>query len=248
VLISRVFFLGSMLAFASCGGDVTTSESGEVTAPVPETGTATLTEPIEAACEPLPMETQNVTLAPQETSLWCWAASGEMIAESIVGSDVKQCDAATWALNDPDVNCCDKPTPSDCVQKGWPDEIFTRSGLTWKKTVDEALDVATVKSQISNQSGCGNRPFAFSWHYIDRIGGHMMVARSFKSYEIPAIKTDDEITPARTFVQIEVNDPLPSTQDPPPHGSVGWMTYDYFVSASNRHTHWNDYYDIRRTE
>src|SRR5215208_2563397 len=44
-------------------------------------------------CRPEVMATQAVTLRPQETSMWCWAASGEM-AMDFLGTDVSQCDQA----------------------------------------------------------------------------------------------------------------------------------------------------------
>ena len=46
-----------------------------------------------AECAPVPATSLAVTLRPQETGMWCWAASGEMVMEYL-GRAVSQCTQA----------------------------------------------------------------------------------------------------------------------------------------------------------
>ena len=71
-----------------------------------------------ASCDP-PVTTElQVTLRPQKTGMWCWAASGQMVMEYL-GKPVEQCIQANNRLNRSD--CCKSPTPDECVMGGWPD-------------------------------------------------------------------------------------------------------------------------------
>ena len=157
----------------------------------------------------------NVTLRPQETSLWCWAASGEMVME-FLGKSVSQCDEANKRFGY--TNCCNSPTPSACVNGGWPE--FDKYGFTFKTTSNAALNWSEVKNQIY----CKSKPFAFTWHWPGG-GGHMMVAFGYVTIG--------------TAKYVAVNDP-----GPPNIGDQYMITYDYYVSSTGDHTHWNDYYDV----
>src|SRR5678815_5331156 len=55
------------------------------------------------ACTPEPIATVSVSLRGQETSVWCWAASGEMCMD-FLGTDVSQCDEANKRFGRTD--CC----------------------------------------------------------------------------------------------------------------------------------------------
>src|SRR5262245_62037888 len=60
----------------------------------------------------------DVPLTAQETSMWCWAASGKM-AMDYLGASTTQCDQANQWLGRSD--CCDTvPPPTECVRGGWP--------------------------------------------------------------------------------------------------------------------------------
>jgi hypothetical protein len=183
---------------------------------------------LSSCCTPLESESLPVTLRAQETSMWCWAASGEMTAEYIAGGDVQQCAEANRRFGRTD--CCNSPTPTACVDGGWPDGLFTAAGLTWDRTTDSALSLATLKREISQRSSCRKKPFAFTWHW-KTSGGHMMVARGFRTLVLPGL-------PVR-FDMVESNNPWP-----PNVGTHEWITYSNYVSGSD-HTHWNDYYNIR---
>jgi len=107
-------------------------------------------------------------LAPQQTSMWCWAASGQMVMNAL-GGMVSQCEQANQRFGRTD--CCDSPTPSACVTGGWPE--FAKYGFTYD--TGGALSWTSLKAQID----VNKTPFAFSWHW-DGGGGHMMVVTGYK--------------------------------------------------------------------
>lgn len=169
-------------------------------------------------CQPPTAAHLAVTLRPQQTSMWCWAASGEMVMEYL-GHDVAQCVEANnrFGLN----NCCNTPTPNQCVIGGWPE--FEKYGFTYQRTSGVALSWDELRKEI----GCNGRPVAFSWGWPGG-GGHMMVVIGYK--------TVDGVN------YVEVNDPWA-----PNVGSHYFITYDYYVSSPNHHTHWDDFYAIQYT-
>src|SRR6476659_5029294 len=69
------------------------------------------------ACTPTESESLAVPLHAQQTSMWCWAASGQMVM-NFLGGSVVQCDEANKEFSR--IDCCNNPTPGACVQGGWP--------------------------------------------------------------------------------------------------------------------------------
>jgi hypothetical protein len=165
------------------------------------------------SCTPPDNWSDTVTLYPQLTTDWCWAASGQMILD-FFKKHVSQCRQANeqFGLN----NCCSNNTPGDCIKGGWPH--FETYGLKPTLTCNQALSWDEVKTQIY----CKQQPFAFSWRWPTG-GGHMMVAIGYK--------TDG----ANRLVC--VNNPLPEGT-----GDYYCHSYEEYVSTTNHHTHWNDYY------
>ena len=160
---------------------------------------------------PANQESLPVTLIPQHTPMWCWAASAEM-SMTYLGHGVSQCLQANYRLGRTD--CCGSPTPNACVQGGWPQfEHWNFSA----STVNGALTFDQLQVEID----CC-RPIAFSWGWSGG-GGHMMVARGY----------------TRNVQMVQVNDPWP-----PNTGDIYFITYAYYVSAANHHSHWTDYYSI----
>ena len=96
-----------------------------------------------------------VALNPQQTSMWCWAASGQMVMGAL-GTTVTQCDEANRRFGRTD--CCNNPTPAACINGGWPE--FDKYGYTFSVTADAPLTWDQVKKHIY----CRKQPFAFSWH------------------------------------------------------------------------------------
>ena len=176
-------------------------------------------------CTPLATETRTVTLHPQETSMWCWAASGQMVMHYL-GNNVSQCDQANHRFgvtNCPCNQCTSPVTSPPCVFGGWPD--FDHYGFSSTRTSDTALTWDQVRKEISAQSSCGNRPFAFTWHWPGG-GGHVMVANGFST--------------ADGTRMVYGLDPWA-----PCNGDTMVMTYDYYVASAGHHTHWDDFYAVR---
>ena len=171
-------------------------------------------------CRPPVQESLGVTLHPQETGMWCWAASGQMVMDYL-GNNVAQCTQANNRFGRKD--CCNSPTPSACVKGGWPE--FGKYGFTFATTSNAALPWTTLKREIANSVRCGRRPFAFSWHW-PKGGGHMMVAIGYRSVD--------------GVGYVEMNDPWR-----PNVGDHRFITYDYYVESAGHHTHWDDYYRVR---
>jgi hypothetical protein len=159
---------------------------------------------------------QPVALRPQETSMWCWAASGEMCME-FLGASVDQCDEANKRFGRSD--CCNNPVPAGCVNGGWPE--FDKYGFTASMTTNAPLSWEDLKKQIY----CQKKPIAFSWHW-NGGGGHMMVITGYAVIN--------------NVNWVFVNNPWP-----PASGVQETITYDEYVSGSD-HTHWNDYYNITK--
>lgn len=134
-----------------------------------------------------------------------------------LGTNVTQCDEANKRFGFS--NCCNTPTPGQCVQGGWPE--FNKYGFTFKTTSNAPLSWVQVKDQIF----CKKKPFAFSWHW-NGGGGHMMVLKSYY------------LSPNQQMVTI--NDPWP-----PNVGDLKVMTYQAYVAGPG-YTHWNDYYDVTK--
>ncbi|HEX6086208.1 MAG TPA: C39 family peptidase [Thermoanaerobaculia bacterium] len=174
-----------------------------------------------ACCTPNALiATQPVPITGQQTSMWCWAASGEMTMD-FLGASVTQCDEANQRFGRND--CCNTPTPAACVVGGWPE--YQKYGFTADVTSDTPLTWAQVKKEID----CRNRPFAFSWHWVPGGGGHMMVVSGYLQMN------------GQNYVVI--NDPSPWAVSG--GGSQRISLYSAYVSGPG-YTHWNDYYNIRR--
>lgn len=171
-------------------------------------------------CFPKSSESLAVTLHPQETDMWCWAASGQMVMHYL-GNNVSQCTQANNRFGRTD--CCHSPTPNACANGGWPE--FSKYGFAFEKTADAPLTWNQIKEEISTEPWCGKRPFCFTWHWAGG-GGHMMVAIGYTTIE--------------GVNHVEVNDP-----GPPNLGGHYFLPYSAYVSGSG-YTHWDDYYHIHR--
>ena len=174
-------------------------------------------------CNPANIGSQPVTLDAQQTSMWCWAASGKMTMDFLhTASNVQECDEANKRFGRSD--CCNATVPDECVNGGWPE--YEKYDFTASQTSDSPLSFADLKSQLY----CAKKPVAFSWHW-NGGGGHMMVATGYVS-----ISGVDYVA---------VNNPLPVNASVSGGGTEEIYTYDNYVGGSGyNHTHWNDYYNI----
>jgi len=167
-------------------------------------------------CTPAVIGSQPVTLRPQETGMWCWAASGEMIMD-FLGTDVSQCDEANKRFGRTD--CCNSPVPAACVNGGWPE--FDKYGFGFSTTSNAALTWDQVRDQIY----CKRKPWAITWAWTGG-GGHMMVGIGYTTID------------GTNWVAI--NDPWA-----PNVGDQYMRTYDQYVSGPG-YTHWDDYFDVTK--
>jgi hypothetical protein len=172
-------------------------------------------------CQPKESESLDVTLRPQQTNMWCWAASGQMVMEYL-GHNIAQCTQANNRFGRTD--CCNTPVPGGCVNGGWPE--FGKYGFESKNTTNAALSWNDLRKQISDSRYCKGRPFCFTWRW-NGGGGHMMVAIGYKTVE--------------GVNYVEMLDPWA-----PNVGNHSFITYDAYVSGST-YTHWDDYYDVTYT-
>jgi len=176
------------------------------------------------SCTPPTAYALNVPLRAQETDVWCWAASEQMVME-FLGTPAPQCEQADKYLSVS--NCCKKPIPGECVTTGWP--VFSLYNFAYDETNNTALTFDQLKEQIF----CKKKPVAYSWHWYGG-GGHVMVARGYY--------TADGVN------YLNINDPWP----PPgydsslPNGGEQYdITYSNFVKGSN-HYHWDDFYNVTK--
>lgn len=186
----------------------------------------------------------------QNTSSWCWAASGQITMNTIEdGSVPSQCDAVTKLVNgeddeDGEIDCCASATPDEClVTSDRPP--FAEYGFSFKKTSGNlslaSEDRSLSWSQIKREIYCKKKPFAFSWRWSisDFDSGHMMVAVGYQEED------------GERFVHFF--DPWP-----PKKGDVGKanrlkvVTYEEYIEdldqieAETDHIHGQSFYDISR--
>lgn len=180
---------------------------------------------VAGCCKPGVIGSLPVDLRHQETSMWCWAASGEMVMDYL-GTNVTQCDEANKRFGRTDCpcdQCGDNPlTNPPCVIGGWPE--FDKYGFSFKRTSDTALSWSSLTKELSPNKYCGKTPVAYSWHW-DGGGGHMMVAYGFVSVG------------GTNYVAI--HDPWA-----PCIGDTRVLTYDAWVDGAG-YSHWDDFYQIR---
>lgn len=190
--------------------------------PTPSTPTPTPTPP----CVGYPAEySLAVPLLPQQTDMWCWAASGEMCM-NFLGHDVPQCVQANnefGLANCCQINLCPNPDSGvPCASGGWPE--FGRYGFSFLENPIQ-LDFA----QLVQQTYCKQKPVAFTWWWTGG-GGHMMVVVGY------------EIAPDGTQ-WVQINDPWA-----PCVGNQTLITYDDYVGSTDLgHTHGPDFYDLTYT-
>lgn len=167
-----------------------------------------------AAGTPAPSVRLNVTMRPQETQMWCWAASAQMVME-FLGKTVRQCDQANRRLGIS--SCCQNPYTNACVQGGWPE--FHKYGFAFKKTSSAPLSWSQLQSELSTEK----KPFDITWAWNDG-GGHMMVANGY-----------DTINNGRW---VHILDPWP-----PLFGDSRTISYEEYVEGA-KYSHWDDYYAV----
>lgn len=174
-------------------------------------------------CNPPLISSLPVTLHPQETDMWCWAASGQMVMD-FLGNNVSQCTQANNRFGVTNCPCqqCTSPIPNPpCVNGGWPE--FEKYGFTYQRTSNTALTWSQLREELAQT--CNKRPVAFSWHW-DGGGGHMMVVNGYVT--------------AGGVNYVSILDPWS-----PCAGDTRIIPYDEYVMGAG-YTHWDDFYQIVR--
>lgn len=197
-------------------------------------GTALLISALLATgCTKAKIKALPVALQWQETSEWCWAASGQMIMNYRGPVNVPQCYEANQLFSRTD--CCTSPTPNACINPGWPQFAlwhFNSNATAW----GTPLTWAQVQAQIN-----GDKPFMFSWAW-NGGGAHAMVANGYRDITFLGINTH----------WVVVNNPWPpegrfvaGNASGPFGGDLEIITYAEFVGgAGYNHTHGADVYDV----
>lgn len=195
---------------------------------------APLSRSYAATCEPGEQSSLPVTLYPQETAMWCWAASSQMVM-AYLGHNQSQCAQANNLLGRKDCPCTlcaggayqatQHPVPH-CVQGGWPE--LHEYGFSYERTCNTALSWDELRQQLSTAENCRRTPVLFSWRYKGG-GGHMMVAKGYltldgKNY----VSILDPYTPGLCM------------------GEERLILYEDYVGGSE-YRHWHDFYNITYT-
>lgn len=166
--------------------------------------------------DPSIMNPLPVSLHPQQTGKWCWAASGQMVM-SYLGVHIAQCEQANRYFARTD--CCDARRPTDCVAGGIHD--FDGYGFSYD-TINGALSWTAIKEQIDTR----RTPFTFGWQWTGG-GGHRLVATGY------------QVISGQNWVHIY--DPsLPN------EGTEEDLLYDDFVSGDTYTHGWDYYNIARK--
>jgi hypothetical protein len=125
-----------------------------------------------AACCPMGgLGTKYVRLRPQETANWCWAATTQMVTETL-GEFIEQCEEANLRFNRND--CCTSGCPKNpsCNMPGW--TMFTEYGYTFDNS-GTPLSWQQITSQICQTK----KPMAYAYGPQSGGVGHIVVIYGF---------------------------------------------------------------------
>lgn len=176
-----------------------------------------------------------VIMCPQEKSLWCWAACGQMVMEYLrpeirQKKSALQCQQATNRGCGHD--CCDHPNAPRCNETDWPD--FRWYGFSCRTTISRPLLFRQIMEEIDQ-----NRPICFTQKRLSQTMPtmHMVVV---KGYSIVADKEGKE--PDEEWILI--HDPAPIGKGTPNL----WIRYEDYCEQQDgdpAYAHGDDFYEIR---
>jgi hypothetical protein len=186
-----------------------------------------------AACDPPASFQLPFTPYAQQTSDWCWAASGQTTMNSIRPNSVgKQCEAVSRvvrARGGGEVDCCKPTTPLKCrIASDVPPYAEYKFDFSVEPE-DRVLSFEEIKRQIY----CQKKPFAFSWLWKPRyFSGHMMVVVGYKEQG------------GEKFVRFFNPSPSDPSEGPVTRrGRLKFLTYDEYLEDS-KHLHAQAFYNI----
>lgn len=193
-------------------------------------------------CAPNGPVTRDVKNEQQETSDWCWAATGKVVMrfhnEQFNKKTHDQCKIVSNSIN-PNldrVTCCPSEvasSKSECLGGGWPSTVFTRYGFDYE-VVTEALDWESLTNEI-----CGTGPFLYVINFQGG-GSHALVATGYTT----ANDTRGTDPSQRKNNLVLVYDPIYA---PTEKKSLDYMTHQEFVGDADDpygFTHDRDYAQI----
>jgi hypothetical protein len=159
---------------------------------------------------------QLVTLKPQETNNWCWAATTQMITE-FLGHGRTQCDLANQRFGRMD--CCTGTCPKNaaCNMPGW--TMFAECDF---KT--DATAAPLSWDNIKNQIFCVKKPMSYAYGPKSGGVGHVVVVSGY--FSVGGIN------------YVTLTDPWS-----PCHGAIRFISYDEY-SNSGTTNHWETNYNI----
>jgi hypothetical protein len=184
---------------------------------------------------------------------WCWAASSQMIMESLGERprNACQCRQAEQVLGV--TGCCLTPSsctpvddlPARCDRPRWPafvekperygfDYITTCDALPGRQN-DEGCDAKPLGWAALTAELCAGRPVIASLRSRGSSRGHMIVVKGFST---------------RPYRRVLVVDPMrlcPPGRDCEGELDEGfWLSYEEYVAGWNGMVHWVDFYGIRK--
>ena len=171
----------------------------------------------QGCCTPDPVGgTVAVTLRPQETNNWCWAATTQMICEYF-GHATSQCALANQRFGRTD--CCEGDCPKNpaCNMPGW--TMFASCGL-----INEATSAPLSWMDLKCEIDCDSTPMSYAYGPKSGGVGHVLVISGYA--RIAGVN------------YVRLTDPWG-----PCNGSTRWITYDEY-SNSGSTDHWQTSYNF----
>ncbi len=173
-------------------------------------------------CKPEVIGNVPNVLRPQETSLWCWAATTQMLAQHF-NISVTQCDLANHRFGK--TNCCTPknqgsscPKTDDCKKAGWLELDY--AGVKFDESAT-ALSFDDLKRQIF----CSKKPMGYA--YGGTGIGHVLVIKGY-------------VTVGGTNYLV-LNDPWS-----PCVGAERLITYEEYKDPAGDVTHWSTFFNIEK--
>jgi hypothetical protein len=197
--------------------------------------------------------TLSLRYAPQASTNWCWAASGEMTMEWLGDEPnrVCQCRQAEEVLGV--VGCCATPgscvpaadAPARCDAPRWPAFVERPDayGYDYKTTCDalvgrlddDACDRRPIGWFELTAELCAGRPVLAALRSPGSPRGHLIVVKGFSTHGGRRVLVVDpkRLCPLDRECEGELDEGL-------------WIPYDDYVSGWDGLVHWVDFFAIRR--
>ena len=175
---------------------------------------------LQACCSilpPPPAKQLNLTLRPQETNNWCWAATTQMVTEYL-GHGELQCELANQRFSRSDCCAGTCPQTAACNMPGW--TMFTEAGFT-----TTATGTPLAWNEVRREVGCSKRPMSYAYGPQSGGVGHVVVVSGYR--QIGGIRF------------LAISDPWSPCQ-----GTFRYLSYEEY-SNSTTTDHWQTNHEIR---